>query len=122
MLGHQDLGSGAPPALTGKDDRPTLAFARRLAARKQPIWVRFVLVPGLTDDLDDLGEDRRVRGGLGNVERVEVLPFHQLGRFKWERLGLDYTLDDVAAPPRANSTERVLRRFCSRERRVFTAH
>jgi pyruvate formate lyase activating enzyme len=84
--------------LTGKDIGPTLEFARRLAARKQPIWVRFVLVPGLTDDKESVSSIARFAAGLGNVERVEVLPFHQMGRFKWEKLGLEYTLRDVTAP------------------------
>jgi pyruvate formate lyase activating enzyme len=84
--------------LTGKDMEPTLQFARRLAARKRPIWVRFVLVPGLTDDRELVGSIAKFAAGLGNVQRVEVLPFHQMGRFKWEKLGLDYTLNDVKAP------------------------
>ena len=62
------------------------------------MWIRFVLVPGLTDDMDDLAKTAEFAAGLGNVERVEVLPFHQLGRFKWERLGLDYRLKDVQSP------------------------
>jgi pyruvate formate lyase activating enzyme len=57
-----------------------------------------VLVPGLTDDLDDLAKTAEFAAGLGNVERVEVLPFHQMGRFKWERLGLDYTLGTTDPP------------------------
>jgi len=84
--------------LTGKDMEPTLAFARRLTARKKPVWVRFVLVPGLTDDEAILAPIAQFAAGLGNVERVEVLPFHQMGRFKWEKLGLRYTLNDVTAP------------------------
>ena len=92
------------------DIGPTLEFARRLAARRKPIWIRFVLVPGLTDDLEDLGEIAEFAAGLGNVERVEVLPFHQMGRFKWERLGLDYTLGDVQ-PPTAEACERACEVF-----------
>jgi pyruvate formate lyase activating enzyme len=84
--------------LTGKDIEPTLDFARRLAARKRPVWARFVLVPGLTDDRELVASIARFAASLGNVERVEVLPFHQMGRFKWEKLGLDYTLNDVKAP------------------------
>ena len=91
--------------LTGMDIGPTLEFARRLAARARPIWVRFVLVPGLTDDLDDVAQIADFAAGLGNVERVDVLPFHQMGRFKWEQLGLDYTLDDVE-PPSPEAVER----------------
>jgi len=76
------------------------------------VWIRFVLVPGLTDDLDDLAKSAEFAAGLGNVERFEVLPFHQLGQYKWERLGLDYRLRDVA-PPSLELIERavaVLRR------------
>jgi len=89
--------------VTGKEIGPTLEFARRLAARKQPVWLRFVLVPGLTDDEDDLKAMAKFAADLGNVERVEVLPFHQLGKYKWERLGLDYTLEQTRAP----STEQI---------------
>jgi pyruvate formate lyase activating enzyme len=84
--------------LTGKDIGPTLEFARRLAALKKPIWVRFVLVPGLTDDRENLEGIAKFAAGLGVVQRVEVLPFHQLGSFKWERLALEYTLKDTKPP------------------------
>jgi pyruvate formate lyase activating enzyme len=87
------------------DNAPTLAFARRLAARERPLWLRFVLVPGLTDDFADVGQIARFSAGLGNVERVDVLPFHQMGRFKWHKLGIEYTLDSVEPP----STELVER-------------
>jgi pyruvate formate lyase activating enzyme len=98
MLGIKTFDAARHLAVTGKDNAPTLQFARRLAERRRPMWIRFVLVPGLTDDMDDLAKTAEFAAGLGNVERVEVLPFHQLGRFKWERLGLDYTLRDVAPP------------------------
>jgi pyruvate formate lyase activating enzyme len=71
------------------DIAPDLEFARRLAALRKPVWVRFVLVPGL----ERRRRRRSSRGspdfaaGLGNVERVDVLPFHQMGRFKWKELG-----------------------------------
>jgi pyruvate formate lyase activating enzyme len=84
--------------LTGMEVGPVLAFARRLAARKRPVWLRFVLVPGLTDDLNDIANIAQFAAGLGNVERVDVLPFHQMGRFKWKELGMDYTLQDVEPP------------------------
>jgi pyruvate formate lyase activating enzyme len=85
-------------ALTGRDNGPTLDLARRLAARKLPIWVRFVLVPGLTDDASDIGQIAAFAAGLGNVERVDVLPFHQLGRFKWHSLGIRYALEKTEPP------------------------
>ena len=105
MLGLKTWDPARHRALTGMDVAPTLAFARRLAARRRPMWLRFVLVPGLTDDMDDLAMTAAFAAGLGNVERVEVLPFHQMGRFKWERLGLKYTLDHVE-PPSVELAER----------------
>jgi len=99
LLGIKTWGLEKHRRLTGKDIEPTLKFARRLATRRRPIWVRFVLVPGLTDDSDDLREMAQFIASLGVVERVEVLPFHQLGRFKWRALGLDYTLENTKSPP-----------------------
>jgi len=98
MLGLKTWGDEKHRRLTGKEMTPTLNFARRLAAHKRPMWVRFVLVPGLTDDEDDMKQIGQFAASLGTVERLEVLPFHQLGKFKWERLGIDYTLEKVAAP------------------------
>jgi pyruvate formate lyase activating enzyme len=98
MLGIKTWGTEKHRALTGQPIEPTLAFAKRLAAKRKPIWVRFVLVPGLTDDPKDLAGIAEFAAGLGNVERVEVLPFHQMGKFKWERLGLKYTLEHAVAP------------------------
>lgn len=86
--------------LTGMDNGPTLEFARRLAARKRPISLRFVLVPGLTDDQEDIAQIARFVAGLGNVQRVDVLPFHQMGRFKWKNLGIPYKLE--ALEPASN--------------------
>ena len=98
LLGIKTWDPARHKALTGMDVAPTLRFAERLAARRTPIWIRFVLVPGLTDDMADLARTAAFAAGLGNVERVEVLPFHQMGRFKWERLGLDYTLTSTEPP------------------------
>ena len=84
--------------VTGQEIGPTLAFARRLAARKTPVWIRFVLVPGLTDDPEEMARSAEFAASLGNVERVEVLPFHQMGSYKWERLGMSYTLKDTKPP------------------------
>jgi pyruvate formate lyase activating enzyme len=104
MLGLKSWDPARHLALTGQEIGPTLAFARRLAALRRPIWIRFVLVPDLTDDPEDMAQSAAFAASLGNVERVEVLPFHQMGRFKWERLGLDYTLAHVS-PPTPEATE-----------------
>ena len=84
--------------LTGMDVTPTLDFARRLAALRRPTWIRYVLVPGLTDDAAEIEQIASFAAALGNVSRVDVLPFHQMGRYKWKKLGLEYTLDDVEPP------------------------
>lgn len=103
LLGIKTWGAEKHRHLTGKDIEPTLDFARRLAARKRPIWVRFVLAPGLTDNPADLTQMAKFIAGLGNVERVEVLPFHQMGRFKWKELGIDYKLEDTKPPTSAQA-------------------
>jgi len=112
MLGIKTWRSERHRHLTGMDIAPTLAFAQRLAARKRPIWVRFVLVPGLTDDADNIAGIASFAAGLGNVERVEVLPFHQMGRYKWKELGMDYKLQSVE-PPSQEASRRVCEQFRS---------
>jgi pyruvate formate lyase activating enzyme len=97
-------------SLTGMDNAPTLAFARRLAARRIPMWVRYVLVPGLTDDPEDISKLATFAGALGNVERVDVLPFHQMGQYKWKKLGIEYTLEDTQ-PPTVEVVARVVDLF-----------
>jgi pyruvate formate lyase activating enzyme len=84
--------------VTAMDNAPTLEFARRLAAQRRSVWVRFVLVPGLTDDLQDIENIARFAAELGNVERVDVLPFHQMGRFKWKQLSIAYALEETRPP------------------------
>jgi len=96
--------------LTGMQNGPTLEFGRRLAALRKPVWIRFVLVPGLTDSPNEIGQIAGFAAGLGNVERVDVLPFHQMGRFKWKALGLEYRLDAVA-PPSAEAVEGACAQF-----------
>jgi len=96
--------------LTGNDNGPVLDFARRLALRKRPVWLRFVLVPGLTDDLEDIAQIARFTAGLGNVERVDVLPFHQMGKYKWKELGINYELAETK-PPSTELVEKACAEF-----------
>ena len=110
-----DIKSGDPATyylVTSADLEPTLRFARRLSGRGDRTWIRYVLVPGLTDDPDNVDAVARFAGNLNGVERLEVLPFHQLGADKWRRLGLPYQLTDVAAPTPA-LVERVESQFRS---------
>ena len=96
--------------LTGKEVAPTLNFARRLAQRRNTIWLRYVLVPGLTDDENDIDKTAKFASRLGNVARVDVLPFHQMGRYKWKKLGINYELDEVE-PARPALVDRVCEQF-----------
>ena len=98
--------------LTGMDNAPSQAFARRLAALKHPAWIRYVIVPGFTDTMDEIGRMADLAAELGNIERIDLLPFHQLGKFKWEKLGMDYQLKD-AVPPAAEMMEQARERFRS---------
>src|ERR1700749_3046962 len=78
---------------TERDVAPTLRFAERLAALSKPVWVRFTLVPGETDDPANVDGIARFVAPLKNGEWVEVQPFHQMGSFKWKAIGLDYKLE-----------------------------
>lgn len=98
MLGLKAITPDVHRRLTGMDVAPVHEFAHRLAKLHRPVRIRFVIVPGFTDDLDEVGRMADFAASLGNVERVDVLPFHQLGSFKWERLGIPYQLKDVKPP------------------------
>lgn len=108
-----NIRSGDPEVcerVTGQPLAPTLDYARRLSALQRPMWIRYALVPGLTDAYDDVEKLAEFSAGLGSVERVQVLRFHQMGRDKWTKLGLDYALGNVA-PPTADVVERVCDQF-----------
>jgi pyruvate formate lyase activating enzyme len=83
---------------TERELAPTLRFAERLAAMGKPVWVRFTLVPGLTDDPDNVEKLARFVAPMKNVQWVEVQPFHQLGEFKWKAMKLDYVHADTPRP------------------------
>ncbi|BDZ43390.1 hypothetical protein GCM10025865_26890 [Paraoerskovia sediminicola] len=109
-----DVKSGDPDTyerVTGRALEPTLVFGRRLAELGKKMWARFVLVPGLTDDpenvrlvADHIESFEKIRPGT--VERVEILPFHQMARDKWAELGRTYELADTE-PPTTEATEAV---------------
>ena len=86
--------------LTKRPLGPTLEFADRLAARGQPVWVRYVVVPGVTDAVAEVARVADIAAGLGVVERVDVLPFHTLGAAKYDQLGIPFALAGTAAPTR----------------------
>ena len=90
-----------------RDNSAVVAFGRRLSALGRPMWLRYVLVPGLTDDAEEMARLAAYGASLGVIERVEILPFHQLGSYKWEKLGLDYTLRSTEPPTNEAVTQAV---------------
>jgi len=117
-----DIKSGLPETYrraTGRALQPTLDFGARLRQAGTRTWVRFVLVPGLTDAAENVEAVADHVVGLGSVvERVEVLPFHQMGRDKWDELGMRYELGDTQ-PPTPEHVERVRATFRDRGLSVF---
>ena len=116
-----DIKSGDPETyerVTNNPLAPTLAYARRLSDLGRPMWVRFVLVPNLTDDFDNVEKVAEICSTLKSLERVEVLRFHQMGADKWKELGIDYPLQNTL-PPSPALTERVRLQFRSRGLTVF---
>lgn len=96
--------------VTARDLAPTLRFAERLASLSKPVWVRFTLVPGETDDPANVAGIARFVAPMKNVEWVEVQPFHQMGAFKWKAMGLDYKLRDTPTAGR-ELVDRVIGQF-----------
>ena len=84
--------------LTGAPNTNTLNFATYLSNQHIPMWIRQVLIPGFTDDENDLKLLKNFISQLKTVEKVEILPYHNLGKFKWEQLGLTYELKNVPSP------------------------
>lgn len=84
--------------LTGMSNKNELEFARYCSDNGIKMWIRQVLVPGYTDDESDLKRTREFIDTLQTVEKVEVLPYHDLGKFKWNEMGLEYPLEEVKAP------------------------
>lgn len=104
--------------VTGQPLAPTIEYARRLSALRRPMWVRYVLVPGLTDGVDNVEKVADVCAELQSLERVEILRFHQMGRDKWHKLGLIYSLQNTE-PPSPELSERVREQFRSRGLTVY---
>ncbi|WP_329523507.1 pyruvate formate-lyase-activating protein [Streptomyces jietaisiensis] len=110
LLDIKSFDIGTYRRLTGGDLAPTLAFATRLNRLGVPMWIRYVLVPGWTDDLTAVDGLAEFVAGLDTVDRVDVLPFHKLGAPKYEALGIPFPLKDTPTPDPA-LTERVRARF-----------
>jgi pyruvate formate lyase activating enzyme len=96
--------------VTGRDLAPTLRFAERLAKLNKPVWVRFTLVPGFTDDPANVEGIARFVAPMKNVEWVEVQPFHKMGEFKWKAMNLEYKHANTP-PPTPDLVNRVIEQF-----------
>ena len=98
LLDIKHIDNDAHKRLTGWENENILDCARYLSDIHKPVWIRHVLVPGINDDDESLHKLRSFIDTLSNVERVEVLPYHDLGVYKWEQLGIPYKLTDVKPP------------------------
>ena len=98
LLDIKHIDNDAHKRLTGWENENILDCARYLSDIHKPVWIRHVLVPGINDDDESLHRLRSFIDTLSNVERVEVLPYHALGVYKWEQLGISYKLTDVKPP------------------------
>lgn len=98
MLDLKEMDGNLHHDLTGFGNENVLKMAQWLSDNNKPMWIRHVLVPGVTDDESGLREMKRFIDTLSGVERVEILPYHTLGMFKWEKLGIPYPLDGVRTP------------------------
>jgi len=108
-----DIKSGLPETyrrVTGRPLQPTLDFATRLSNLGKKMWVRFVLVPGLTDAPENVEAIAEFVATLDGVERMEILPFHQMGKAKWEATGEPYLLENTQ-PPNHELVARVKSQF-----------
>lgn len=84
--------------LTGTSNENTLELARYLSEKNKATWIRYVLVPGITDNEKDIEDLAKFISEMKNIEQVQVLPFHKLGEYKWEELGYKYELNDIESP------------------------
>jgi len=84
--------------ITGVENRKSRDFALYASSKGIPIWIRYVLLPGFTDDKEDLEKAANFIKELKSVEKVEVLPYHSMGAYKWEKLGYEYELNGMREP------------------------
>lgn len=115
MLDIKHMDDDAHRELTGQTNTNILDMARCLSDNGKAMWIRHVLVPGITDDEGQLKRLRKFIDTLNTVERVEVLPYHTLGVFKWKELGIPYRLEGVK-PPTEEQVQRAGEILCSDER------
>lgn len=84
--------------ITGVDLQPTLNFMNYLGQINKDVWIRYVLVPGLSDQVESITALSKYLGQFSNIKKIELLPFHKMGEYKWDELGIEYQLKDVPEP------------------------
>jgi len=112
MLDLKVMDSEKHKEITGVTNEKIVAFARHLAERKKPVWIRHVVVPGLTDDEEDAEAMVSFIKEVGNVTKVELLPYHTFGEEKWRQLGCSYSLKGIR-PARRDLLEKLARNYDS---------
>lgn len=95
LLDIKHIDAAKHKIITGTSNSPILNLANYLDKRKIPVWLRYVVVPGLTDDEQSIKKLSEFLGGLSNIEKIELLPFHKIGEYKWKELDFNYTLWDT---------------------------
>ena len=117
MLDIKHIESEAHQNLTGQDNEKILAFARYLDEKKKPVWIRHVVVPGITYKEESLEKVGAFLKTLSNVEKLEVLPYHTLGENKYENMGMEYPLKGVPqlSKEEATNAEKVIRKAWGKE-------
>jgi pyruvate formate lyase activating enzyme len=98
LLDLKQMDSKKHERLTSRDNDRIVKFAAYLSERNTPMWIRHVLIPGITDDSKDLRALGAFVGGLQGVEKLELLSYHRMGVYKWQQLGKDYPLEGVPTP------------------------
>ena len=102
LLDIKHINAEKSKELVGFSNKKELEFARYLSDNNIPVWIRQVIIPGITDDQNDLIQLKDFINSLQNVQKVELMPYHELGKFKWENLGLKYELEGI---PSASSED-----------------
>lgn len=95
LLDIKHINSNKCKELVGFPNEKELAFARYLSSINKPMWIRQVIIPSITDNEDDLIELKNFISSLNNVQKVELLKYHDMGKFKWDSLGYKYELEGI---------------------------
>ncbi|HHV74995.1 MAG TPA: pyruvate formate lyase-activating protein [Thermoanaerobacterium sp.] len=103
--------------LTGVSNKKTLEFAKYLSDEGKKMWIRHVIVPGITDDMEEIKKLADFVSSLKNVDRVEILPYHKMGVYKYEALGIPYSLKGIN-PPDTSKIEEIKEEFRKRDIKV----